>query len=81
MILEDLRGFWLDTAACGNASALPRLPVFTHPDRALFGTDRPLRTELAVAHFTGEYDRHPASTPSATTPPAGQTPSRCSCLS
>lgn len=25
----------------------------------LFGTDRTFAPELAVAHFTGEYDRYP----------------------
>lgn len=58
-ILEDLRGFRFDTALSGSHSALPSLPAFAHPDRVLFGTGRPFAPELAVAHFTGEYDRHP----------------------
>ncbi|WP_405884013.1 hypothetical protein OG762_39080 [Streptomyces sp. NBC_01136] len=62
-ILEDLRGLWFDTALSGSASALPSLPAFAHPDRVLFGTDQLFAPELAVTHFTGEYDRHPASTP------------------
>jgi hypothetical protein len=33
------------------------------PDRVLFGTDRPFAPEIAVAHFTGEYDGYPGFDP------------------
>ncbi|MFD1658912.1 amidohydrolase family protein [Streptomyces caeni] len=59
-ILEDLRGFWFDTALSGSPTALPSLLAFARAERVLFGTDWPFAPELAVAHFTGEYDRYPA---------------------
>ncbi|MET8809183.1 amidohydrolase family protein [Streptomyces sp. NPDC004546] len=62
-ILEDLRSFWFDTALSGSPSALPGLLAFARPDRVLFGTDRPFAPEVAVAHFTGEYDRYPGLDP------------------
>ncbi|MGW7526219.1 amidohydrolase family protein [Streptomyces sp. NPDC054783] len=58
-ILEDLRSFWFDTALSGSPSALPSLLAFACPDRVLFDTDWPFAPEVAVAHFTGEYDRYP----------------------
>ncbi|MEV6297661.1 amidohydrolase family protein [Streptomyces sp. NPDC051896] len=62
-ILEDLRSFWFDTALSGSPSALPSLLAFARPDRVLFGTDWPFAPEVAVAHFTGEYDRYPGLDP------------------
>ncbi|MFF3876134.1 amidohydrolase family protein [Streptomyces sp. NPDC001978] len=38
---------------------MPSLLAFARPDRVLFGTDWPFAPEIAVAHFTGEYDRYP----------------------
>ena len=58
-VLADLRGFWFDTALSGSPSALPSLLAFARPERVLFGTDWPFAPELAVAYFTGEYDRYP----------------------
>ncbi|MFF4731881.1 amidohydrolase family protein [Streptomyces mirabilis] len=57
-ILEDLRSFWFDTALSGGPSALPSLLAFARPDQVLFGTDWPFAPEIAVAVFTGEYDRY-----------------------
>ncbi|MGW1798743.1 amidohydrolase family protein [Streptomyces sp. NPDC001984] len=57
-ILEDLRSFWFDTALSGSPSALPSLLAFARPDRVVFGTNWPFAPEIAVAHFTGEYDRY-----------------------
>ncbi|MFF2426419.1 hypothetical protein [Streptomyces mirabilis] len=42
------------------APSVPGLPLFAaRPDRVRFGTDWPFAPEIAVAFFTGEYDRCP----------------------
>ncbi|MET7729382.1 hypothetical protein [Streptomyces mirabilis] len=38
---------------------MPSLLAFARHDRVLFGTDWPFAPEIAVAHFTGEYDGYP----------------------
>ncbi|MFE1983773.1 hypothetical protein [Streptomyces mirabilis] len=41
------------------APSVPGLPLFAaRPDRVLFGTDWSFAPEIAVAVFTGEYDRY-----------------------
>lgn len=58
-ILEDLSGFYFDTALSGSPAALPSLLAFARPDHVLFGSDWPFAPELGVAYFTGQFDAYP----------------------
>ncbi|MFE5286010.1 amidohydrolase family protein [Nocardia sp. NPDC056611] len=57
--LEDLRGFFFDTALSGSPAALPSLLAFAEPGHVLFGTDWPFAPEPGVAYFTGQLDTYP----------------------
>jgi predicted TIM-barrel fold metal-dependent hydrolase len=50
-ILDDLRGFYFDTALSSSPSALPSLLSFARPGHVLYGSDWPFAPELAVAYF------------------------------
>jgi 6-methylsalicylate decarboxylase len=55
-LLEDLAGFYFDTALSGSPAALPSLLAFARPGHVLFGSDWPFAPEPAVAWFTGGLD-------------------------
>jgi predicted TIM-barrel fold metal-dependent hydrolase len=58
-LLEDLAGFYFDTALSGSPTALPSLLAFAKPGHVLFGSDWPFAPEPAVAWFTGGLDNFP----------------------
>ncbi|WP_433722906.1 amidohydrolase family protein [Nocardia sp. CA-129566] len=58
-ILEELSGFYFDTALSGSPAALPSLLAFARPGHVLFGSDWPFAPELGVAYFTGQFDAYP----------------------
>jgi predicted TIM-barrel fold metal-dependent hydrolase len=57
-ILDDLRGFWFDTALSGSPAALPSLLAFAKPGHVLFGSDWPYAPAPAVSYFTGQLDAY-----------------------
>ncbi|MFQ6398721.1 amidohydrolase family protein [Nocardia sp. KC 131] len=57
--LEDLSGFYFDTALSGSPAALPSLLAFARPGHVLFGTDWPFAPDPGVAYFTGQLDTYP----------------------
>ncbi|GAA3614732.1 amidohydrolase family protein [Nonomuraea rosea] len=50
-ILDDLSGFYFDTALSSSPAALPSLLAFARPGHVLYGSDWPFAPELAVAYF------------------------------
>ena len=50
-VLEDLSGFYFDTALSAGPSALPSLLAFAQPGHVLYGSDWPFAPEPAVAYF------------------------------
>ncbi|MFI6317390.1 amidohydrolase family protein [Nonomuraea sp. NPDC050556] len=50
-ILDDLSGFYFDTALSASPAALPSLLAFAKPSHVLYGSDWPFAPELAVAYF------------------------------
>ena len=58
-VLEDLSGFYFDTALSGGPAALPSLLAFAKPGHVLFGSDWPFAPAPAVTYFTGQLDRYP----------------------
>ncbi|MET8874077.1 amidohydrolase family protein [Nocardia sp. NPDC004604] len=58
-ILEELSGFYFDTALSGSPAALPSLLAFARPGHVFFGSDWPFAPELGVAYFTGQFDAYP----------------------
>lgn len=50
-ILDDLAGFYFDTALSASPAALPSLLAFAKPGHVLYGSDWPFAPELAVAYF------------------------------
>ena len=59
-ILDDLAGFYFDTALSGSPAALPSLLAFAKPGHVLFGSDWPYAPALAVSYFTGQLDAYAA---------------------
>jgi predicted TIM-barrel fold metal-dependent hydrolase len=59
-VLDDLRGFYFDTALSGSPAALPSLLAFARPGNVLFGSDWPFAPPVAVHYFTAGLDNHPA---------------------
>ncbi|ABW12405.1 amidohydrolase 2 [Parafrankia sp. EAN1pec] len=57
-VLEDLQGFYFDTALSSSPAALPTLLAFAKPGHVLFGTDWPFAPDIAVAYFTGQLDSY-----------------------
>lgn len=57
--LEDLSGFYFDTALSSSPAALPSLLAFARPGHVLFGSDWPFAPELGVAYFAGQFDAYP----------------------
>jgi len=55
-VLEDLAGFYFDTALSASPTSLPSLLAFARPGHVLFGTDRPYAPEAGVAYFTDQLD-------------------------
>lgn len=55
-LLEDLSGFYFDTALSGSPTALPSLLAFAQPGHVLFGSDWPYAPEATVGYFTGCLD-------------------------
>ncbi len=53
-ILEELRGFYVDTALSATPTALPSLTAFFPPGHVLYGSDHPFAAE---AWGTG-FDRY-----------------------
>ncbi|GAA2629005.1 amidohydrolase family protein [Actinomadura fulvescens] len=52
-ILDDLAGFYFDTALSSSPAALPSLLSFARPGHVLYGSDWPFAPELAVTYFNG----------------------------
>ena len=50
-VLDDLAGFYYDTALSSSPAALPSLQAFAKPGRILYGSDWPFAPDLAVAYF------------------------------
>ena len=55
-MLDDLSGFYFDTALSGSPTALPSLLAFAKPGRVLFGSDWPYCPDPSVGYFTGNLD-------------------------
>ena len=55
-LLEELSGFYFDTALSGSPTALPSLLAFAQPGHVLYGSDWPFAPEPAVAWFTSGLD-------------------------
>jgi 6-methylsalicylate decarboxylase len=51
-VLDDLAGFFFDTALSASSAALPSLLAFAEPGHVLYGSDWPFAPEPAVAYFT-----------------------------
>jgi len=51
-VLDDLRGFYFDTALTSSPDSLPSLLAFAEPGHVLYGSDWPFAPESAVAYFT-----------------------------
>jgi predicted TIM-barrel fold metal-dependent hydrolase len=56
-LLEDLAGFYFDTALSGSPTALPSLLAFAKPGHVLYGSDWPFAPDPAVAWFTAGLDQ------------------------
>ncbi|MFC8515391.1 amidohydrolase family protein [Streptomyces sp. NPDC057257] len=50
-VLEDLRGFYFDTALSSSPAALPTLLAFARPGHVLFGSDWPFAPAAAGQYF------------------------------
>lgn len=55
-VLDDLRGFYFDTALSSSPAALPTLLAFARPGHVLFGSDRPFAPTAASQYFTNGLD-------------------------
>ncbi|MFJ8629274.1 amidohydrolase family protein [Streptomyces sp. NPDC093568] len=55
-VLEDLRGFYFDTALSSSPAALPTLLAFARPGHVLFGSDWPFAPAAAGQYFAGGLD-------------------------
>ncbi|MFF4303096.1 amidohydrolase family protein [Streptomyces sp. NPDC001601] len=55
-ILEDLRGFYFDTALSSSPAALPTLLAFARPGHVLFGSDWPFAPAAAGQYFATGLD-------------------------
>lgn len=55
-VLDDLRGFYFDTALSSSPAALPSLLAFARPGRVLFGSDWPFAPTPAGQYFAGGLD-------------------------
>ncbi|MEV1068778.1 amidohydrolase family protein [Streptomyces sp. NPDC050263] len=54
--LDDLRGFYYDTALSSSPAALPTLLAFARPGHVLFGSDWPFAPTPASQYFAGGLD-------------------------
>ncbi|WP_460062761.1 amidohydrolase family protein [Streptomyces sp. YKOK-I1] len=54
--LDDLRGFYYDTALSAGPAALPTLLAFARPGHVLFGSDWPFAPTPAGQYFTNGLD-------------------------
>jgi predicted TIM-barrel fold metal-dependent hydrolase len=57
-VLEQLRGFYFDTALSANPATLPSLLAFAQPGHIMFGSDWPFAPQLAVQYFTSGLDAY-----------------------
>ena len=55
-LLEDLRGFYFDTALSSSPAALPTLLAFARPGHVLFGSDWPFAPTAAGQYFANGLD-------------------------
>ncbi|MEU1404974.1 amidohydrolase family protein [Streptomyces sp. NPDC005728] len=55
-ILDDLRGFYFDTALSSSPAALPTLLAFARPGHVLFGSDWPFAPTVAGQYFANGLD-------------------------
>ncbi|MGW1620437.1 amidohydrolase family protein [Streptomyces sp. NPDC002172] len=55
-ILDDLRGFYFDTALSSSPAALPTLLAFARPGHVLFGSDWPFAPTAAGQYFANGLD-------------------------
>ena len=58
-LLEDLSGFYFDTALTSSPTALPSLLAFARPGHVLFGSDWPYAPVDTVGYFTDHLDAYP----------------------
>ncbi|NEB03508.1 amidohydrolase family protein [Streptomyces sp. SID13726] len=59
-ILDDLRGFYFDTALSSSPAALPTLLTFARPGHVLFGSDWPFAPTAAGQYFANGLDAETA---------------------
>lgn len=55
-VLDDLRGFYFDTALSSSPAALPTLLAFARPGHILFGSDWPFAPSAAGQYFANGLD-------------------------
>lgn len=55
-VVDEMRGFYFDTALSGSPSALPTLMKFARPGHVLFGSDIPYAAFPKVTWFTNNLD-------------------------
>ncbi|WP_308013281.1 amidohydrolase family protein [Streptomyces beigongshangae] len=55
-VLDDLRGFYFDTALSSSPAALPTLLAFARPGHVLFGSDWPFAPAAAGQYFAAGLD-------------------------
>ncbi|GAA3837493.1 amidohydrolase family protein [Streptomyces coacervatus] len=55
-VLDDLRGFYFDTALSSSPAALPTLLAFARPGHVLFGSDWPFAPTAAGQYFATGLD-------------------------
>ncbi|WEO99411.1 amidohydrolase family protein [Streptomyces sp. FXJ1.172] len=55
-VLDDLRGFYFDTALSSTPAALPTLLAFARPGHVLFGSDWPFAPAAGAQYFANGLD-------------------------
>ena len=55
-VLDDLRGFYFDTALSSSPAALPTLLAFAKPGHVMFGSDWPFAPKVAGQYFANGLD-------------------------
>jgi predicted TIM-barrel fold metal-dependent hydrolase len=58
-VLDDLAGFYFDTALSSSPASLPSLLAFARPGHVLYGSDWPFVPPELARYFTGVLDAYP----------------------
>jgi predicted TIM-barrel fold metal-dependent hydrolase len=58
-VLDELSGFYFDTAVSSTAAALPSLLAFAQPGHVLYGSDWPFLPEAPIGYFTAGLEAYP----------------------